>query len=633
MKLRFPGFKILDRYILGKFLATYFFAIAMIIVVVVLFDYVEKIDDFTELHAPLNEVIFDYYLNFIPFFINQFSGLFTFIACIFFTSKMAYQTEIVAMLSGGMSFRRLMWPYFLGALIIGSLSLTLNLWLIPISQRHIVNFESQYIKRKQNAKFNRHIYRQIEPGTFAYIRGYNDGSQQASFLALEEYYSGTMTRSLEAADVKFNPETKRWTAPRYTKREFDSLGIEKFEQFRNLDTLINLEVAELGEINDLIQTMNITELNEFLDQQRAKGSDSINIIEVEKHARFAYPLSTFILTLIGVSLSSRKVRGGTGLHIGIGTGLCFSYILFNRFFEEFAKSGTLPPGWPYGYPISSTCSSPSTSTGKLRNNMQHIDDIAAKVRRAERIDDAEAARLWREAPLWLLGELATAAKQRVSGDKVYYNRNFHIEPTNRCVFNCRFCSYRRPAGDPEAWDYTMDEIEQIARERQGKGITEVHIVGGVHPDHGLDYYTDMIRRVKAILPGAAVKAFTAIELSYMIRKAGLTTEEGLRQLKQAGMDAIPGGGAEIFDERIRQRICPEKGSTAEWLRSARGGAPARHPDQRHNPLRACRGTPPPHRPPAAPQGTARPHRRVQRLHPAQIPQFRQPDVRKSAKCR
>ena len=187
--------------------------------------------------------------------------------------------------------------------------------------------------------------------------------------------------------------------------------------------------------------------------------------------------------------------------------------------------------------------------------MRHIDDIAAKVRRAERIDDAEAARLWREAPLWLLGELATAAKQRVSGDKVYYNRNFHIEPTNRCVFNCRFCSYRRPAGDPEAWDYTMDEIEQIARERQGKGITEVHIVGGVHPDHGLDYYTDMIRRVKAILPGAAVKAFTAIELSYMIRKAGLTTEEGLRQLKQAGMDAIPGGGAEIFDERIRQRIC------------------------------------------------------------------------------
>ena len=340
---RFPGYKILDRYILGKFLSTYFFAIAMIIVVVVLFDYVEKIDDFTELHAPFRKVIFDYYLNFIPFFINQFSGLFTFIACIFFTSKMAYQTEIVAMLSGGMSFRRLMWPYFLGALIIGGLSLTLNLWVIPLSQRKIVEFESQYIKRKQNTQYDQHIYRQIEPGTFVYIRGYRDASRQASFFVLEHYESGSMIRSLEASETKFDPETKRWTAPRYTKREFDASGTETFEQFRNLDTLINLEVSELGRVNELIQTMNISELNRFLSQQRAKGSDAINIIEVERHARYAYPLSTFILTLIGVSLSSRKVRGGTGLHIGIGTGLCFSYILFNRFFEEFAKSGSLPP--------------------------------------------------------------------------------------------------------------------------------------------------------------------------------------------------------------------------------------------------------------------------------------------------
>lgn len=197
--------------------------------------------------------------------------------------------------------------------------------------------------------------------------------------------------------------------------------------------------------------------------------------------------------------------------------------------------------------------------------MQHIDDIAARVRRGERISPAQAERLWREAPLWLLGELATACKQRVSGDKVYYNRNFHIEPTNRCVFNCRFCSYRRPADSPEAWDYTMGQIEQIVRDRQGKGITEVHIVGGVHPEHGLAYYIDMIRRVKALLPEASVKAFTAIELSYMIRKAGLPLEEGLRQLRNAGMEAIPGGGAEIFDEEVRSRICPDKGSTAEWL--------------------------------------------------------------------
>ena len=344
MKLRFPGFKILDRYILGKFLSTYFFAIAMIIIIVVIFDYVEKIDDFTELKAPFKAIAFEYYLNFIPFFVNQFSGLFTFIACIFFTSKMAYQTEIVAMLSGGMSFRRLMWPYFLGALIIGSLSLTLNLWLIPFSQRHIVQFEHKYVKRRMHTTYDQHIYRQIEPGTFVYVRGYNENDQQARFFALEHYDSGEMTHSLEASNIRFDPDTKHWTASKYTCRSFDDRGVETFTQHRNLDTLINLEVTELGRINELIHTMNISQLNTFLQQQRAKGSDSINIIEVERHARYAYPLSTFILTLIGVALSSRKVRGGTGQHIGVGIALCFSYVLILRFFEEFAKSGSLPAG-------------------------------------------------------------------------------------------------------------------------------------------------------------------------------------------------------------------------------------------------------------------------------------------------
>ncbi|WP_297554269.1 aminofutalosine synthase MqnE [uncultured Alistipes sp.] len=197
--------------------------------------------------------------------------------------------------------------------------------------------------------------------------------------------------------------------------------------------------------------------------------------------------------------------------------------------------------------------------------MNRLEKIAEKIRSGERIAPDEALVLWHEAPLWLLGQLATERKRRVSGDKVFYNRNIHLEPTNRCVFNCRFCSYRRPKESPEAWDYSMEEVERIARDHAGRGITEVHIVGGVHPDHGLEYYAEMIRRVRAALPGAAVKAFTAIELSYMIRKAGLTTEEGLRVLRDAGMEAIPGGGAEIFDEEVRSRICPDKGSTAEWF--------------------------------------------------------------------
>lgn len=338
-----PGFKILDRYIIRKFLGTYIFAIAMIIVIVVIFDYVEKIDGFTQTHAPFKSIIFDYYLNFIPFFINQFSALFTFIACIFFTSKLAYQTEIVAMLSGGMSFRRLMWPYFIGATVIATVSLGLSLWIIPISQRTCVAFEQQYVPRRQNVEFDKHLYRQIEPGTFLYIRGFSRNSLQASFLAIEKYEGSTMHSTLEASEVKFDEETKRWAASRYVTRNFDAEGREVFEQHRNLDTLLNIDIVELGNLQHIIKTMNIVELNEFIDQQRAKGSDSIRQLEVEHHTRYAYPLGTFILTLIGVSLSSRKVRGGTGLHIGIGITLCFSYIMLNRVFEEFAKGGSLPP--------------------------------------------------------------------------------------------------------------------------------------------------------------------------------------------------------------------------------------------------------------------------------------------------
>ena len=338
----FPGFKKLDRYILRKFLGTYLFAIAMIIVIVVVFDYVEKVDDFIQMHAPVSAIIFDYYFKFVPFFINQFSALFTFIACIFFTSKLAYQTEIVAMLSGGMSFRRLMWPYFLGALFITALSLTLSLWIIPMTQKDCVAFEQKYIARRVREQYDRHIYRQIEPGTFVYVRGFSKTTSVASFFALEKFEGSRIVGTLESSEVKFDPQSKHWTAQRYTQRTFDKDGNETFTQHRNLDTVINLDVVELGRLTELLTTMNISELNTFITQQRQKGSDSLRQIEVERHIRFAYPFGTFILTLIGVSLSSRKVRGGTGLHIGIGITLCFSYIMLTRIFEEFAKGGSMP---------------------------------------------------------------------------------------------------------------------------------------------------------------------------------------------------------------------------------------------------------------------------------------------------
>ena len=197
--------------------------------------------------------------------------------------------------------------------------------------------------------------------------------------------------------------------------------------------------------------------------------------------------------------------------------------------------------------------------------MRSINDISESLRRGERITADDTLKLWREAPLWLLGELATERKEQMSGKEVYYNRNVHLEPTNICLFNCEFCSFRRREGDKDAWYMSLDDIEARAMELRGTDITEVHIVGGVHPKHDLDTYCAMIRRVKRALPHVTVKAYTAVEIFYMIRNDGISIVEGLRRLKEAGMECIPGGGAEIFDAELRKKICPEKCSSEEWL--------------------------------------------------------------------
>ena len=197
--------------------------------------------------------------------------------------------------------------------------------------------------------------------------------------------------------------------------------------------------------------------------------------------------------------------------------------------------------------------------------MQNFNDIAASIRRGERLSAADALVLWREAPLWLLGELATERKIAVSGRHVYYNRNVHLEPSNVCLFNCEFCSFRRREGDPDAWTMSVDEVEARAAELRSADITEVHIVGGVHPNHNLNSYVEMVRRVKRQLPHVAVKAYTAVEIFYMIKREGVSIDEGLRRLADAGMECIPGGGAEIFDAELRAKICPDKCSAEEWL--------------------------------------------------------------------
>jgi aminodeoxyfutalosine synthase len=198
-------------------------------------------------------------------------------------------------------------------------------------------------------------------------------------------------------------------------------------------------------------------------------------------------------------------------------------------------------------------------------NDKDIRQIAEKINAGLRITPEDGLLLYTKADLPLLSILSAIVRRRLNNNFAYYNRNFHIEPTNKCVYNCRFCSYHKSAGDPECWDYSHEQILEIVKGFDNKEVTEVHITGGVHPSYDLHYYGTLISKIKMHRPSIHVKAYSAIELDYMIKKADMTIEEGLVQLKDYGLDSIPGGGAEIFDEELRRKICDEKTSSELWL--------------------------------------------------------------------
>ena len=194
-----------------------------------------------------------------------------------------------------------------------------------------------------------------------------------------------------------------------------------------------------------------------------------------------------------------------------------------------------------------------------------LKNIAQKIVNNIRISDDEAILLYKKGELGFLGVLANFIREQKHGNKTYFNKNFHIEPTNICIYNCKFCSYVRKIGQEGAWEYTIDEILKTVESYKNTGVTEVHIVGGVHPKRDLHYYGEMMQKIKEIIPNIHIKAFTAVELEYMIKKAKLSLEDGLLKLKEYGLDSIPGGGAEIFHPDIRKEICDEKASTDMWL--------------------------------------------------------------------
>jgi len=191
--------------------------------------------------------------------------------------------------------------------------------------------------------------------------------------------------------------------------------------------------------------------------------------------------------------------------------------------------------------------------------------ILEKAERGERITDEEALELYRSNHLAFLSLAASIVRERLHGKETYFNRNFHIEPTNICIYDCAFCAFARRPGEEGAWELTLDDIERIAEQYKDTGVTEVHIVGGVHPKRDVHYYGEMIQRIKRILPGIHVKAFTAVELKVMFARSRMSIEEGLKTLREYGLDSLPGGGAEIFHPDVRKHICDKKASTENWL--------------------------------------------------------------------
>ena len=333
-------FNIIDKYIIKKFIGTYFFAILIFIGIVIIFDVSEKIDNFVEKGASLQAIVVQYYGNFIPYFMNMFSPLFIFIAVIFFTSKLASHSEIVAILAGGISFKRMLFPYFISALGIAIFSLVLNLFVIPPANRVRLDFTDKYIKDKF-VNTNRDIHLQLSPGNYVYMETFNSWSNIASKFTLETIEGHKIVSKLTAETAIWDTTFGGWKLYKYYIRD-NSSAIQKITQGETLDTVINLTVNDLNRRDNIVESYNYTELNDLIRTQKMRGDKRVIYSQIEKHTRFALPFSAFILTLIGVSLSARKRKGGIGINMGIGLMLSFSYILFLRFSQMFVHVGALP---------------------------------------------------------------------------------------------------------------------------------------------------------------------------------------------------------------------------------------------------------------------------------------------------
>lgn len=308
--------------------------------IAVVFDLTEKMDDFFENQVPIREIIFDYYLNFIPYFMNMFSPLFIFISVIFFTSKLAGNSEIIAILASGVSYHRLMLPYAISATLLFILSFVLTGYIIPPASQNMLEFQDKYIQKfsHENA---RNIQMEVSPGTILYIETFQKRTNTGYRASLENFDGKKLTMRITADRISYD-SAYNWTLSKYVRRDFDGM-YETLARGNELDTIIPIIPEELFYTAENAQMMSNPELKKYIVRQRERGSGNVQAFETEWWKRWASPIGAFIMTFLGVTLSSKKVRGGMGKNLGVGITLSALYILFSTVSTTFSVSGVMSP--------------------------------------------------------------------------------------------------------------------------------------------------------------------------------------------------------------------------------------------------------------------------------------------------
>ena len=331
----------IDYYIIKRFLGAFLLALGLFTVIIIVFDVSEKIDEFIENNAPFYEVVFNYYVNWVPFLLNLFSPVFVFISVIFFTSKMTQNSEIVAILASGVSYKRLMVPYAITAIFLAIVSFSLSAWIIPKADKTRVDFENTYIRERSHYSQSQ-IKTQISPGNILSIGNFNFSDSTGYKVSIENISNGELKSKLYANRMSWNEETEKWKLTKWWIRRFEDSS-EVLTKGKFMDTIIPFNPEDFFRKNDDVQMFNLRELDQMISLEEMRGTGNTFFYSTEKYKRFLMPLAIVILTLIGVSVSTKKTRGGIGLNLGVGLLISFTFLIVFQFFLAYGSSGSMHP--------------------------------------------------------------------------------------------------------------------------------------------------------------------------------------------------------------------------------------------------------------------------------------------------